>query len=141
MRTPSLSVFGESVGRCRETVASRTRGLMILLRDLAALIQRDATVLREVINNNCIEEKVVHVQTFMVNIDLLQLCLHIPYTLIFQKLRVRYLVPCGTSPSAATRRDTDSTSGRKSSQEMLRHTVLIAIHLLVTGICRNRIWM
>jgi len=41
VRTASLSVFGESVARCRETVASRTRGLTVLLRDLAALIHRD----------------------------------------------------------------------------------------------------
>jgi hypothetical protein len=41
VRTASLSVFGESVSRCRETVASRTRGLTVLLRDLAALIHRD----------------------------------------------------------------------------------------------------
>lgn len=41
VRTASLSVFGESVARCCETVASRTRGLTVLLRDLAALIHRD----------------------------------------------------------------------------------------------------
>lgn len=41
VRTASLSVFGESIARCRETVASRTRGLTVLLRDLAALIHRD----------------------------------------------------------------------------------------------------
>lgn len=49
VRTASLSVFGESVARCRETVASRTRGLTVLLRDLAALIHRDtATGIQEV---------------------------------------------------------------------------------------------
>jgi hypothetical protein len=49
VRTASLSVFGESVARCRETVASRTRGLTVLLRDLAALIHRDiATGMQEV---------------------------------------------------------------------------------------------
>ena len=49
VRTASLSVFGESVARCRETVASRTRGLTVLLRDLAALIHCDtATGIQEV---------------------------------------------------------------------------------------------
>ncbi|XP_021920275.1 mesoderm development candidate 1-like isoform X2 [Zootermopsis nevadensis] len=55
VRTASLSVFGESVARCRETVASRTRGLTVLLRDLAALIHRDtATGIQEI--RVCIEE-------------------------------------------------------------------------------------
>ncbi|KAJ9596711.1 hypothetical protein L9F63_012253 [Diploptera punctata] len=55
VRTASLSVFGESVARCRETVASRTRGLTVLLRDLAALIHRDTlSGIQEI--RVCIEE-------------------------------------------------------------------------------------
>ncbi|KAK7871984.1 hypothetical protein R5R35_004769 [Gryllus longicercus] len=56
VRTASLSVFGESVGRCRETVASRARGLAVLLRDLAALALREplAAGAREL--RVCVEE-------------------------------------------------------------------------------------
>ncbi|CAG2058655.1 unnamed protein product, partial [Timema podura] len=54
VRTASLSVFGESVARCRDTVASRTRGLSVLLRDLAALTHKDTLTIREI--RVCVEE-------------------------------------------------------------------------------------
>ncbi|XP_066999940.2 talin rod domain-containing protein 1-like [Anabrus simplex] len=73
VRTASLSVFGESVGRCRETVASRTRGLTVLLRDLAALVGEDNTGIREL--RACIEEICDLV------VSLIECCAHAGYLL------------------------------------------------------------
>jgi hypothetical protein len=93
VRTASLSVFGESVTRCRETVASRTRGLTVLLRDLAALIHRDTvTGIQEVQFQTTLFHKTN--ESFSIFQIFFKFCLykfqtHFPFLMEFQLLCAR----------------------------------------------------